>query len=79
MKERRAPLCAHEDRRGEEGEGMQLELSDAEVAELRQLLDSALGELSTEIADTDNAQFARELRARRDALRAVQERLGPPA
>lgn len=55
---------------------MQLELTEAEAAALRQLLEGALGELSTEIADTDNAQFARDLRARRDSLRAVLERLG---
>jgi len=55
---------------------MQLELDDSEVEELRRLLSGALGELSSEIADTDNAQFARELRARRDALRGIEERLG---
>jgi len=54
---------------------MQLELDQSEVEALRSLLSGALGELSSEIADTDNAAYARELRARRDLLRSVQERL----
>jgi hypothetical protein len=58
---------------------MQLELDDGEADELRRLLDGALGELSSEIADTDNAQFGRQLRTRRDLLRAIRERLGGEA
>ena len=55
---------------------MQLELDDADVRELRTLLAGALGDLSSEIANTDNAQYVRDLRARRDRLRAIGERLG---
>jgi len=55
---------------------MQLEIDDIEAEELRRLLSGALSELSSEIADTDNAQFARDLRARRDVLRQIGERLG---
>jgi hypothetical protein len=58
---------------------MQVELDTAEVAELRSLLTSALGDLSSEIAGTDNPQFVRELQARRDLLRSIEERLEAPA
>jgi hypothetical protein len=54
---------------------MQLPLEDDEVAELSRLLSGALSELSSEIADTDNAQYSRELRARRDLLRAIEQKL----
>jgi hypothetical protein len=54
---------------------MQLVLEENEAAELRHLLSGALSELSSEIANTDNAQYTRELRARRDLLRAVEEKL----
>ena len=47
---------------------MELGLSDEEANELRRLLEGALSELSSEIADTDNAMYVRELRARRDSL-----------
>ncbi len=55
---------------------MELGLSDEEANELRRLLEGALSELSSEIADTDNAMYVRELRARRDSLRGILERLG---
>jgi len=55
---------------------MDLTLTDAEAGELRMLLDSALGDLSSEIADTDNAGFRQDLKRRRDALLAVRTRLG---
>lgn len=54
---------------------MQLVLEENEAAELRRLLSGALSELSSEIADTDNAQYTRELRARRELLRAIEEKL----
>ena len=54
---------------------MQLALDDNEVRELRGLLASALSELTSEIADTDNAQFSRDLQARRDVLRAIEGKL----
>jgi hypothetical protein len=56
---------------------MQLELEDEEAAELRRLLMGALSELSSELAGTDNAAYARQLRARRDLLRSIEEKLGP--
>lgn len=54
---------------------MQLELDEGEAAELRRLIDHELGELTSEIADTDNARFGRELRVRRDLLKGIQGRL----
>ncbi len=56
---------------------MQLGLQEEEAAELRRLLMGALSELSSEIADTDNAGYARQLRARRELLRSIEEKLGP--
>ena len=50
---------------------MLIELTEAQCAELQRLLESSLGDLSTEIADTDNATFRRELRERRDVLESV--------
>jgi hypothetical protein len=54
---------------------MQLELSEEERDALRQALDSVLAELSSEIANTDNASYRRGLAAHRDQLRSVSERL----
>ena len=55
---------------------MNLELNDDEVDELRTLLDGVLGDLSHEIADTDNAKYRVGLRQRRDLLAAVRRNLG---
>lgn len=55
---------------------MDLHISDAQGEELRLLLDSALADLSHEIADTDNASFREGLRTRREHLRAIRAQLG---
>ena len=55
---------------------MELRLGDDEVAELRRLLSDTLRDLSSEIADTDNAEFRRNLRARRQLLERVHQELG---
>ncbi|HXQ18361.1 MAG TPA: hypothetical protein VN781_01900 [Acidimicrobiales bacterium] len=55
---------------------MELRLGDDEVAELRRLLTDTLRDLSSEIADTDNAEFRRNLRARRQLLERVHQELG---
>jgi hypothetical protein len=55
---------------------MELELTDDQASELQLLLDGALGELSHEIADTDNPQFRQRLRDRRAALEAIAHELG---
>ena len=54
---------------------MELTLNDVEATELRDLLDGSLGDLSSEIADTDNPSFRLALKARRDHLRAVRDKL----
>lgn len=55
---------------------MEVQLSEDEVRELLLLLDSALGDLSMEIADTDNASFRRELQERRLLLQHISGKLG---
>lgn len=47
---------------------MKLDLSSQQAAELEQLLQVTLRELSHEIADTDNAAYRRDLNLRRQAL-----------
>lgn len=54
---------------------MELQLDDAQVTELNNLLRQAIGELSSEIADTDNPAFKRTLRERRHQLQTVQLQL----
>jgi len=55
---------------------MKLELSDALQEELRSTLATVLSDMSTEIADTDNAGYRRQLRERRERLREIQAQLG---
>jgi hypothetical protein len=54
---------------------MELTLTDAEATELRDLLDGALGDLSSEIAATDNPSYRLALKERRTRLGAVRDRL----
>jgi len=56
---------------------MELTLNEAEANELRTLLDGSLGDLSSEIADTDNPSFRLTLKERRTHLQAVRALLGP--
>jgi len=51
---------------------MELTMTDAEAAELRDLLDGTLGDLSSEIADTDNPGYRLALKERRTHLQAVR-------
>jgi hypothetical protein len=57
---------------------MVLELSETQCAELQKLLEGALGDLSSEIADTDNAEYRQGLRERRAVLEAVLYQLDNP-
>jgi len=57
---------------------MRLELDDGDLQILREVLHSVVQDLSPEIADTDNPIYRRDLKGRRDRLRAVLERLGGP-
>ncbi|MGD0881348.1 MAG: hypothetical protein ABSB09_07260 [Acidimicrobiales bacterium] len=54
---------------------MQLTLTESEATELRDLLDGALGDLSSEIADTDNPGYRATLKERRQALQSVRAQL----
>ena len=54
---------------------MELTMSDAEAVELRDLLDGSLGDLSSEIADTDNPSYRLALKERRVRLQAVRAQL----
>jgi hypothetical protein len=55
-----------------------IELTEAQCAELQRLLENALGDLSTEIAGTDNAQYREGLRERRAVLESVLYLLDNP-
>ena len=55
---------------------MELTLTDDEANELRDLLDGSLGDLSSEIADTDNPSYRLALKERRTRLQAVRSGLG---
>ena len=54
---------------------MKIELTDAQAADLVELLRGALGDLSSEIAATDNAAYREGLRSRRASLESVLELL----
>jgi hypothetical protein len=54
---------------------MELTLTETEATELRDLLDGSLGDLSSEIADTDNPAYRLALKERRTQLQAVRAQL----
>jgi hypothetical protein len=56
---------------------IELCLVEQEVVELTTLLESAIADLSPEIADTDNAHYRTILRERRELLRAILQKLNP--
>ena len=53
-----------------------LDLNDKQQEILREILNSAVSDLRYEIADTDNSEFKDNLKARRDELAAILEKLG---
>ena len=55
---------------------MDLHLDDDKATALRDVLESALRDLSYEISNTDNSTFKDELRQRRDALKVIADQLG---
>ena len=55
-----------------------LDLDGADETILRDVLASAIGDLSPEIADTDNPEYRRMLKQRRDRLVALLDRMGEP-
>jgi hypothetical protein len=58
---------------------VELSLDEQDAQLLRDVLQTVISDLSPEIADTDNPSYRRELRSRRDALRALLAKLGPDA
>ncbi|MGO9027183.1 MAG: hypothetical protein ACLQOZ_00935 [Acidimicrobiales bacterium] len=54
---------------------MMVELPDELAEELRSTLDTLIADMSSEIADTDNPAYRRELEARRERLRSTVELL----
>jgi hypothetical protein len=58
---------------------MKIELTDEQVADLREFLRGALGDLSSEIAATDNPTYRDRLRARRLSLEGALTQLGSEA
>ncbi len=56
---------------------MVLTVTEPEGTELRELLDGSLGDLSSEIAGTDNPGYRLMLKERRTRLQAVRIQLGP--
>ena len=57
---------------------MLIELDEEQCSELQGLLESSLGDLSTEIAGTDNAEYREGLRERRRILESVLYQLDNP-
>ena len=53
-----------------------LELEPDELDVVREVLTSAISDLSPEIADTDNFEYREGLKARREVLQRVVARLG---
>ncbi len=54
---------------------MDLQLSDEEAKELSGLLADTLGDLSSEIADTDNPAYGRSIRNRRSVFESIAKKL----
>ena len=57
---------------------MQLDLSEDDVELLREVVDSALDRLTSEIGHTDNRVYRQNLKDRRDRLRGLIDVLGGP-
>ncbi len=57
---------------------MLIELTEAQCAELQRLLESTLSDLSSEIADADDAEYREGLRDRRTVLESVLFQLDNP-
>jgi len=52
-----------------------LDLDEEHASELKAVLDEVLGDMSSEIANTDNPQYRSTLQARRNRLRAIRAQL----
>jgi hypothetical protein len=58
---------------------MNVEISEAQATVLRELLDSRIGSLSSEIRHTDNPTYRQGLREQRDHLRSLLLSIAPVA
>jgi len=56
---------------------MMVELSDELSEELRDTLANVISDMSSEIADTDNPSYRKDLKARRDRLQSIVRLLDP--
>ncbi len=70
--------CVTEDGHWSLEENMLIELSEEQSGELQRLLEGSLGDLSAEIAGTDNAEYRQGLRQRRSVLESVLFQLDNP-
>lgn len=52
-----------------------IEITDEQQEILSDILKSALGDMSYEIADTNNSEYKDKLKQRRDALKALAEEI----
>jgi hypothetical protein len=57
---------------------MEIRLDPEQVELLREVLDGAYRDLRYEVADTDRADYKRNLRAREEQLRAILDLVGGP-
>ena len=57
---------------------MLIELTEVQCEELQRLLEGSLGDLSAEIADTDNYEYRNVLRERRSVLESILFQLDNP-
>jgi len=57
---------------------VEIEISDEDAQLLRDVLGRVISDLSPEIADTDNPEYRRQLRDRRERLRAILTALNAP-
>ena len=57
---------------------MLIELTEVQCSELQRLLEGTLSDLSSQIADTDNAEYREGLRERRTVLESVLFQLDNP-
>ncbi len=55
---------------------VRIELSEADVATLKDVLDSYLSDLRMEIADTDRMDFREGLKDRKKVLESLMDRIG---
>jgi hypothetical protein len=58
---------------------MHVDLSDADVELLTEILTGVISDLSPEIADTDNPRYRQQLRERRARIVGLLKLLGQPA